>query len=98
MRVVQSPDIEAVFPGIKRARVIVRLEDGASFTEVVDAAKGEPDNPMSDDELAAKFESNAGDALTDDGVDDVIAATRELESLRGIGELMELIGSRRRRA
>ena len=43
------------FPGTKRAIATIKTNDGREFVDTVDNAKGSPQNPLSDDELIAKF-------------------------------------------
>jgi len=42
------------------AEIVVRLINGTEYSQRVTAPKGEPENPLSDEELAAKFESCSG--------------------------------------
>lgn len=59
IKVVADPEIDRMFPGVKRAIVTITGTDGGSHTAQVDNAKGSPENPMSDDEVVAKFAANA---------------------------------------
>ena len=64
IKVVANAEIDAMFPGTKRAIATHRRPTtAAQFTETVDHAKGSPQNPLSDDELIAKFRANAGGVL-----------------------------------
>ena len=56
---VADPQIDALFPGTKRAIATLTTNAGRTFTKTVDHAKGSPLNPLSDDELVAKFRANA---------------------------------------
>lgn len=51
--------IDAAFPGDYGARVSVTLQDGTLRQAICPAAWGDPENPMSDDDLIAKFRTNA---------------------------------------
>ena len=57
--VVADPEIDRIFPGTKRAIVSITTVAGQVYTAQVDHAKGSPENPMSDEEVVAKFSSNA---------------------------------------
>lgn len=50
-----SPDLEARYPAAWPARVTVTLSDGRTLVQSVDYPKGDPENPLSWDELKAKF-------------------------------------------
>jgi 2-methylcitrate dehydratase PrpD len=53
-----NPERDKAYPGQRGARVTVNAGI-QSYTHEVIYAKGEPENPLSDDEMASKFENNA---------------------------------------
>jgi 2-methylcitrate dehydratase PrpD len=55
VRLRQSPVMEARYPAAWPVRVSVTLRDGRTLTESVDHPRGDPENPLSWDELEAKF-------------------------------------------
>ncbi len=91
IKVVADPEIDAMFPGVKRARVSITSNTGNTFTAQVDHAKGSPQNPMSDDEVISKFRANAGDVLNKEQQDQVIDLTWRFDELEDIGEYMSLL-------
>jgi 2-methylcitrate dehydratase len=91
IKVVADPEIDAMFPGVKRARVSITTNDGNTFTAQVDHAKGSPQNSMSDDEIISKFRANAGDILSKEQQDQVIDLTWRFDELEDIGEYMGLL-------
>ena len=91
IKVVADPEIDAMFPGIKRARVSITTNSGETHTAQVDHAKGSPQNPMSDDEVVSKFRANAGDILSKEQQDQVIDLTWRFDELEDIGEYMGLL-------
>ncbi len=95
IKVVADPEIDALFPAVKRAIVRITTTDGAVYEEQVDHAKGSPENPMDDDEVIAKFRANAAAVLTSERQDQVIEATWGLEEFADIGEYMQLLVSDR---
>jgi 2-methylcitrate dehydratase PrpD len=50
-----DPDLDAGFPGRRAARVSVALVDGRSESWLQPTRKGDPDAPLSDADLEAKF-------------------------------------------
>lgn len=80
-------------PGVlaPAALVEIRYRDGRAYRQRVDSAKGNPGNPLTPDELAAKFDENARRRIRDAGQ---VAALREaiehLEQLDDVGELLAL--------
>jgi 2-methylcitrate dehydratase len=95
IKVVADPEIDRLFPGVKRAIVRITTTGGAVYEEQVDHAKGSPENRMSDEEIAAKFRANAGAVLTPQQQEQVIEATLALEDFADIGEYMQLLISDR---
>jgi 2-methylcitrate dehydratase len=89
--VVADPEIDAMFPGVKRARVTITDNNGTSHTAQVDHAKGSPKNPMSDDEIISKFRANASDILDKETQDKVIDLTWRFDELDGITAYLELL-------
>lgn len=57
---VKDPSIEDTFPREWPARVTIELSHGPSYEKFVRYPKGDPENPLSWDELAAKFRALTG--------------------------------------
>ncbi len=91
IKVVANADIDAMFPGTKRAIATLTTNDGRTFTKTVDNAKGSPLNPLSDDELVAKFRANAGGVMDKAQQDRVIEATWDFENCRDLGGYLRLL-------
>lgn len=90
IKVVADPEIDALFPKVKRARVTVRTRDGHTFQKTCDHAKGSPENPLDDTTLLAKYLANAEHALGETGAKRLAGAIWELDSLADVDELCEL--------
>lgn len=91
IKVVADPEIDDMFPGVKRARVSITTNAGETHTAQVDHAKGSPNNPMSDEEIVSKFRANAEGVLDKARQDEVIDATWRFDELEEIGEYMKLL-------
>lgn len=91
IKVVADPEIDALFPGVKRARVTITDKNGKSHTAQVDHAKGSPQNQMSDEEIISKFRANSAGVLNQEGQDQVIDLTWRFDELEGLTEYMELL-------
>lgn len=90
IKVIADPEIDALFPKIKRARVTVTTMEGQSHSAQTDVAKGDPGDPLSDEELVAKFRANAEGILNGEKIDHLIRETREFESVKDISEYLRL--------
>lgn len=73
------------------ARVTIREKNGAGRSKVVLAAKGSLLNPMTEEEVAAKFKDFASDALPLTRADRVVESVAGLDSLGDVRELLELL-------
>lgn len=87
--VVPDDRCTAIFPHQFPAVLRVRTKDGHEFVEEVLANRGGPENPLSFDQLATKFRDNAGRVVCGDVVDRVQQACAALDSLPGVGQLLE---------
>ena len=61
---VHDPDLDGGFPARRPGRVSVRLRDGRTISKQVDYPKGDPRNPLTDDDLAQKFRRLSAKALS----------------------------------
>ncbi|GMR09370.1 MAG: MmgE/PrpD family protein [Anaerolineae bacterium] len=93
IKVVADSEIDDLFPKIKRARVTITTTDGQSHTAQTDVAKGDPADPMSDEDIEAKFRDNAHGVLGSARMDEVIEATWQLDGLAGMREYLGLLTS-----
>ena len=49
--VVADPEIEKLFPALQRVIVTIHTKDGAKHAKQIDYPKGDPRNPLTDEEL-----------------------------------------------
>jgi len=91
IKVVANDEIDAMFPGTKRAIAKINTNDGREFVETVDHAKGSPDNPLSDDELIAKFRANSDGVIDTARQDALIEATWGFDKLTNMKDYMKLL-------
>ncbi|HVP73166.1 MAG TPA: MmgE/PrpD family protein [Phycisphaerales bacterium] len=55
IKVVPNQEFESLFPKFQPSRVTITLNDGTSQQQRVDVPKGDPRDPMAEDEIAVKF-------------------------------------------
>lgn len=72
--------------------VVVKLDSGAEHSYKVEVPKGDPENPMTSEELLAKFRDCARLSLPQEGIEKVLEMVTNLESLDNITRLMEALG------
>jgi 2-methylcitrate dehydratase len=93
IKVVADPEIDDLFPKVKRARVTITTADGESHTAQTDIAKGDPADPMSDEDIAAKFRANSTNVLSAARIEEVIDATWHFDTLTNVRKYLELLTS-----
>lgn len=91
VELVADPEIEKVFPALQRVIVRIDATDGRSFTMQLDFPKGDPRNPLSDQELEEKFAALAEGVMSKAGQQRVKEAVWNLEKLESVAELMSLL-------
>lgn len=89
--VVADPEIEKVFPALQRAIVTIHTADGGELTRQLDYPKGDPRNPLTDREVEEKFEALAEPTLSKAARRKVVDAVWNLEKLRSVSELMQML-------
>ena len=77
-------------PGRFKGAVTITLTDGRVFSEVEEYNRGSAENPMTMDELRAKFDDNTAGVLGPAARERVAAAVAAVESLDDAGSLVEL--------
>ena len=91
VRVTADPEIEKLFPALQRVIVAITTVDGRTFDTQLDYPKGDPRNPLSDEEIEAKFDALAGAVLSGTARARVKDAVWNLETVGSVTELMEML-------
>ncbi len=106
---VRRPDVQALMPRVRMfvhpeqttrdswakrfSEVRITLKDGRRFERRVSVAKGQPQNPLTDAELEAKFRDCAARVLPGDRVGSLLATVHTLESVPDVGAVCRLLGA-----
>jgi len=98
VEVVADPEIEKVFPALQRVVVTITTSDGQSFTEQLDYPKGDPRNPLTDQEIEEKFSALADGVLSANAQRKLKEAIWSLEKIGSVAKLMSLMKADVRRA
>jgi 2-methylcitrate dehydratase PrpD len=88
VRVVGDPDLTAAYPRKWPACVTIMLKDGRRLEGANEYPKGDPENPLSERELIAKFKGLTSGALSPLQADAIIDRVMDLESLGNVNELL----------
>ena len=79
-----DPTLDATAPSLTQARVTVRLRDGRALTASANGARGYPERPASDEELAVKFRSCATATLSGPSAANALAQLNAIESVADV--------------
>lgn len=88
--VVANEEIESLFPELQRVIVTITTTDGRKLVKQLDFPKGDPRNPLTDDEIEQKFDALASPILSEEARGRLKEAVWNLENVGSITELMEL--------
>ncbi len=88
-KVVPDEELNKLYPeqGIPN-RLTIKMKDGTTFEKRVDAPSGHALNPMTDDEVEAKFHSMADLLLGSDGSDLALETMWDLETQEDLTDIM----------
>lgn len=92
IKVVANSEIDALFPKAKRAIVTIKTFQG-EYKKQEDFAKGQPERPLSEEELISKFKANSEKKISPSRMEEIIKATQKLENIDEIGKYMKLLVS-----
>ncbi|GAI94825.1 unnamed protein product, partial [marine sediment metagenome] len=76
-----------------RVEVVVRLDDGAELSRLVEVAKGDPENPLTVKEMESKFLDCAQVVFSRQDAKRILNEVSTLERIKDISVLMELLNS-----
>lgn len=88
-----SQEFEKMFPEKQPSRVKIRLKDGQEFAAQLDFPKGDPREPMSEQDLDNKFKGLSSDLLSESRQKKVKDAIWNLESFQNIGGFMNILNA-----
>jgi 2-methylcitrate dehydratase PrpD len=86
-----DPALDPSAPPLTQAHVTVRLRDGRVLTAAANGARGYPERPASDEELATKFTSCATQTLSESRAAHALEALRDIESVADVRTMMTLL-------
>ncbi len=91
VHIAEDPEMTALAPRLKPARVTVILKDGRKAAHECKSHRGDFTRPFDESELRAKFHELAGPVLTAEGVAKVEQAVDQAEHWSSVRDLPELL-------
>jgi 2-methylcitrate dehydratase len=90
VKVIANAEFESLFPKFQPSRVTMVLNDGRSFATRVDVPKGDPRDPMTEQEIGVKFHALGDGVLGTAKCDALAAATMALDRCANVREFLPL--------
>lgn len=87
-RLVTDPELDGLFPNGRAARVRLELSDGRVLETTRRTRKGDPDDPLTDDEMQAKYDELVAPSI---GADAARALSDRIWDLEGVTSLRDLL-------
>jgi 2-methylcitrate dehydratase PrpD len=86
-----DPAAEAVYPKAYPATLVATMRDGRQLTSHVDYPKGDPEDPVSMEEIVDKFNALTGKFFDSQRRKKIIGAVERFEEMGNIGQLGDLL-------
>ncbi len=86
---VEDPEIEKDFPDKWPAKVTITTNDSRTYHAQVEHPKGDPENPLSWDEIIQKYKNLTEPVFPADKCSIIIKSVRDLENMIDVSELLE---------
>jgi 2-methylcitrate dehydratase PrpD len=93
VRVSEDAAFTAMTPAKRPARVVLEFKDGSRREKTVTGSKGDPDQPMTDDDLLAKFHQLANPVIGEQNAARAWETLGLFETLFDMNALTSLLGS-----
>jgi len=90
VKVVANDEFEALFPKFQPSRVTITTNNGQQHATRVDVPKGDPRDPMTEDEIAVKFNALGKDVISDDQRKKLQQCIMNIDSAKNVNELLAL--------
>jgi 2-methylcitrate dehydratase len=87
-KIYEDPELNAGYPKGIPNHLKITLEDGTNLDRRVDYPRGHAGNPMTDDEVVAKFKRNADGVVSSQTAEQIIEQAWKLDQLESITPLL----------
>ncbi len=91
IKVVPNDEFESLFPKFQPSRVTITLADGGSHQQRVDVPKGDPRDPMTEDEIAVKFNALGSAVVGEPACNDLRGVIMGMENEESLVRLFSLM-------
>jgi len=88
---VNDPELDKLYPSRWSSKAEIKINSGRTFFSRVDYPKGDPENPLTWDELIEKFYGLARHIYTKDKLDRIINEIRNMDSNQNLRSLANIL-------
>ena len=85
---VQDPALDTEYPSKWPATAEIETHDGRRYSCKIEYPKGDPENPLSYEEIKDKFFSMVQPVLPDRQANNIIQLVEDLENIRDVSQVM----------
>jgi 2-methylcitrate dehydratase PrpD len=89
---IEDPDLETAFPQKWPASVTLQTKDGKQFSLRIEYPKGDPENPLTWEEIIEKFRGLTGSVFQKERINRIIDQVRALDKIDDVKTLSKLLG------
>jgi 2-methylcitrate dehydratase len=89
IKVVANQEFDSLFPKFQPCRVTIATRSGQQFSKRVDVPKGDPRDPMTEQEIGVKFNALGRDVVGEARCREIAGIVMGLEKEPGVGRLMK---------
>jgi len=82
VRIFEDDELSEEYPEKWGSRVVVKTDDGGEFSRTVLHPKGDPENPVTRDEVIEKFNSLAGKWISSGGRKKIVDLILDFENVK----------------
>jgi 2-methylcitrate dehydratase len=90
-KVIADPEFEKLFPEKQAVHVTVKTTEGKSFELRMDYPKGDPREPMTQEDLDMKFRALASSCMSDKRIEEIKTALFDFDKAARLNEVMALL-------
>lgn len=91
IKVLPNDEFESLFPKFQPSQVTIRLKDGTEHRQRVDVPKGDPRDPMTEEEIAVKFTALAKSLVGEERCGELRRTIMNVENESNLGRLFGLM-------
>lgn len=93
VEIIADPELSPLYPEKFPARVVITMDDGTRHEATFMYPKGDPSNPLTPEELVAKFRENVRRQLSGGEAERIIALVSDLENIT-LGDLSSCLAAK----